>query len=132
MMMNAVKKASLIEGQVYRIYSIMVDRNFKVLSESENKPLKSHPVQAKWAKMINRERKIYLHSEMRTMINNNEKGSEKYLFVARVGVNGEIRMARPCEICSAAIFHDTNLDTIVYTDNNGQFVEEPIQNFKPN
>lgn len=111
---KAIDVALEAEGWA-RIGSILV-RGRRVVSSGTNM-MKTHPVQAEYAKKTGNSRRIYLHSELRTLIRAKKPGDTMY--VARVSKNGDsLRMAKPCELCQYAL-EDQNVETVFYTTTNG-------------
>jgi cytidine deaminase len=80
---------------------------------------KSHPLQYKYAKKVGREEAIYLHAELLCIIR--AKGRGDTLIVARVGKNGEVKLAKPCSICMEAIRHETDIRVIHYTISDNEY-----------
>lgn len=80
---------------------------------------KTHPQQAKWAKRVGKPKKIHLHAEMRALILNDTDFDT--LLVARIDKNGDVRLAKPCSICHAAIEDYDEDVTVLYTTNEGNW-----------
>ena len=88
----------------------------RVLSATTNLPSKSHPLQAEYAKKSGNPRRIYLHAELRSLIQARKAGDTMY--VARVNKKGYMRMARPCKTCQLAL-EDRGIKEVFYTTSNG-------------
>ena len=85
--------------------AILLKRN-RLIASAVNMENKSHPVQKKFACLMedeNYHHKIYLHAEINCLIRAREDADT--IVVARVGghQHNELRNAKPCLICSAAI-----------------------------
>lgn len=111
---------SLLGEQRYCIGSVITDRQGKILSSGQNSYVKTHPTQAMWAHLVEGCEKIYLHAEMEAMIKNNNNARANTIYVARVRArDGKIALSRPCKTCSVAILKATNIETVVYTKDDG-------------
>lgn len=106
-----------------KIGSVLLRKN-RVISTSPNLDCKSHPFQARLAKQVGLDPKIYLHSEIATLIRAKEDGDT--MIVARVGgtSHNELRIAKPCPICSAAL-ELANIKRIIYSTNEGFLYKFP-------
>lgn len=104
MLSQAIHKATKLDyrpGQK-RLWAIAVDKKGKVIAESSNSYIKTHPLQAKFAKLVGLEDKCYLHAEIATIIK--AKGQQvSKLYVARVDSKGNPCLAAPCPVCNAAL-----------------------------
>jgi tRNA(Arg) A34 adenosine deaminase TadA len=86
-----------------QVTAIIYDKRGKVLSFGQNNYIKSHPVQAKHAKLVGRENNIYLHAEIAAIIKCQDLTKAHKIFVARYNSMGNPTLAKPCEICMSAI-----------------------------
>lgn len=116
--------------QSFKVYSVLLDSRMKPLVSKMNLPTKTHPFQAKWAKTVGLEKKVSLHAEVRALIYNTYVGEESAILVMRLDRRGRLNMARPCEVCSAALYHDSNVENVIYSDEYQRFILEPINNFR--
>ena len=66
---------------------------------------KTHPLQAQFAAIAGRPEAIWLHAEMSALLklNSNDDNSLCKLYVSRRIKNGDLALAKPCEICTEAI-----------------------------
>lgn len=110
-----LKKAGEItyEKGKERIYSCIVDKRGKIIAESANSYVQSHPTQAHYAKKVGRPNAIYLHSEMATLLKARGKGVK--LYVARVNRRGDSLLAAPCEICNLALKQSKHIKEVCYS-----------------
>ena len=99
----------------YNITAIIYDKKGNVLSIGYNNYTKTHPLQAKYAKEVGLEKKIYLHAEMDAIIKAGSKLEKAYMIrIFRYNNKGEPRCACPCPICREAIKH-TPIKVIEHT-----------------
>lgn len=110
-----------IEKDRQRLYAVLTDKKGNILAEASNDYDKSHPFQAKYAKMLGMEEKIYKHAEIATLIKIVTVYKKKHLiekahtlYVARVGKTQQVMNACPCPICQKAL-NDFNIENIVHT-----------------
>ena len=85
-----------------RVGAILLNKG-KIVSTGVNQETKSHPLQAKFAKMVGLDEKIYLHAEMSALVKS--RSDCDTIVVARLGGHSgeELRNSRPCAICSLAL-----------------------------
>lgn len=109
-----------------KIGAILLKKN-KIISTATNSYVKTHPVQ-KWAaertaRIYGKDyvKKQFLHSEIRCLIKAKGEPADT-IVVCRVGGHGgkELRLARPCEICSAFLM-ENDVYNIYYSTNEGFF-----------
>lgn len=81
--------------------AIAFDEKDNILAICYNSYLKSHPLQAKYAKKVNMPCKIYLHAELAALIK--AKAQVYRLVVVRVNRDGDLRPSKPCPVCKLAI-----------------------------
>lgn len=118
-MIDAAKElAKYSEANNYKLGCIITDKRGNILSSGINKPSKSHPLQAKWAKKAGEPKRIYLHAELDALIKC-KHNSPHTLYVARVRKNGGNANSTPCNICMTAII-DAGIKEIVYFDAHGK------------
>jgi len=83
----------------------------RIMSLGRNK-IKTHPIQAYWAKRLGKDHKIYLHAETDALIkcmnkhggpDSNGRLESVYdtdILVARFNKDGDTASSRPCDICA--------------------------------
>lgn len=112
-----------------KIGSILLKKN-KIVSSAVNDYRRTHPVQyfaaqnaAKIWNEPNLTKKVFLHSEIRSLIKSKEDADT--IVVCRVGGHGgkELRMSRPCIICSNFILSCSNVVHIHYSTPHGFMYE---------
>ena len=87
----------------------------KIVSSATNLG-RTHPIQAEYAWRAGYPNKLWLHAEIRALIQANEEADTA--FVARVNRRGETRNAKPCSVCMSALL-DTEIKHLYFTDENG-------------
>lgn len=85
------------------ITAIIFDKKGRVLSVGKNSYVKTHPKQAKHAKRVGLEEKIYLHAEMHAIIKCKDIDRAHKILVTRIDKRGNTAMAKPCPVCESAI-----------------------------
>ena len=108
----AIEIAQNIPHNKHRIACVVTDRRNKILAVGKNSYTKTHPRQAYYAKKSENKNRIYLHAEIDALCRC--EGKPYAIYVARVNKQGEVRLAKPCDICSQAI-EDMGIRRIIYT-----------------
>lgn len=91
--------------------AIALDKSGGLLAIETN-TYKSHPVQAMYAWRANRNRRSYLHAEIRALIK--ARSQVETLIVIRVNRQGQLKLSKPCPVCQCAI-QDAGVNTIYYS-----------------
>lgn len=99
---------------VYELKAEIFDKRGRKISEGKNWYEKSHPVQAKYARMVGREDAIYLHAEIHAITKCRNLEDAHKIVISRYDKNGHPRLAKPCPICQAAI-DDVGIEVIEHT-----------------
>ena len=99
---------------IYNLKAEIFDKRGKKISEGRNWYHKSHPVQAKYAKMVGRDEAIYLHAEIHAILKCKNLEDAHRIVVSRYDSQGNPRLAKPCPICKAAI-EDVGIEVIEHT-----------------
>jgi tRNA(Arg) A34 adenosine deaminase TadA len=102
-----------------KVGAILVNKN-KVIVSATNLETKSHPIQARFAKRVGLDPKIYLHAEIAALVKCREECDT--IIVARVNPQGKIRNSKPCPICSLAL-QEAGVKNIHYSTNEGFLYE---------
>lgn len=95
-------------------YAVVTDAKGRVIGESENLYEKSHPTQAKYAKLAGNPDKQFCHAEIRSLIRAMKKGKPHTIYVTRIGKRGNVMYSAPCEVCSMMI-KEVGVKIVVYT-----------------
>jgi len=85
----------------YVLKSTIYDKKGRVLSVGHNNYEKTHPYQAKLAKIAGNPKQIVLHSEIDALIKC--RGEPYKIKIERYAADGSPKMAAPCPICQLAI-----------------------------
>jgi deoxycytidylate deaminase len=86
-----------------KLIAICYDKRGRVLSVGENSYVKTHPLQARIAKEVGQEKKIYLHAEVAAIVKLPDGVIPYRMTVVRVSNQGELLNAKPCDICEKLI-----------------------------
>lgn len=89
--------------QTQNITAIIYDKRGKVLSVGKNSYVKTHPKQAKHAKMVGLPEKEFLHAEVDAIIRCRDISKAHKILVTRINKSGNYANAKPCPICKSAI-----------------------------
>lgn len=117
-----VRYASTVAGK-HRLAAMVVDHRGKPVAFGVNSYHKTHPFQAKLASFV-APQKIYLHAEIHAIIqalrrNTNLGG----IMVIRIDRRGQLKKAKPCDICMVAI-RLSGIPTLIYSDDGGLVMSE--------
>lgn len=105
-----------------KVGAVLLKKN-RVVSTGVNIETKTHPLQAHWAKIAGRPEKKYLHAEMNALIRSRQE-FDKIVVVRLGGLNySELRMAKPCPVCSAYIM-ECGIEHVYYSVSNNKFTYE--------
>lgn len=110
--LKKAREAPYISGQ-YRLFACVLDKKNRIVAESHNSYVCTHPKQFKIAKRLGKPLKTYLHAEMAAIIKSKNKGCK--LVVARVTSDGQAANAKPCCICEEAIRLHGGIKSIEYS-----------------
>lgn len=92
-----------MSGQRHILTAIITDKRGRVLSVGKNDYHKSHTLQAKHAKKVGLEKKIFLHSEISAIVKCRDLTKAHKISVFRYGASGKPLNAKPCPVCMSAI-----------------------------
>jgi len=87
----------------YNLTATIFDKRGRVLSRGENSYWKTHPMQIHLAKKVGREDAIFLHAEIAALVRLKDWSKAHKIRVERYGNDGQPLLAKPCEICNAAL-----------------------------
>ena len=97
-----------------KIKATIYDKKGRILSESYNSYHKTHPLQALYAKKVNKPDKIYLHAEISAIIKAQKFGEPYKIKIERYHKDGTPALAKPCPVCELAI-KESGISVIEYT-----------------
>lgn len=89
------------------------DKRGRLISRATNSYTKTHPLQARYAKIAGEPKKQYLHAELHALLRAGDAVVHT-LVVERYTADGAPACAKPCKICSLAI-KDWGVKKIIYT-----------------
>ena len=98
----------------FSVTAIIYDKRGNVLSIGKNSYLKTHPLQAMYARRAGEPSKIYLHAEIHAITRCAELDKAHRIAIFRYREDGSPAMARPCKICAQAI-EKTNIKIVEHT-----------------
>lgn len=97
------------------ITAVIYDRRGRVMSIGQNSYIKTHPMQAKYAKKVGEFHKIFLHAEIAAITRCQQNLKNAYrMVVTRYDKNGNPALAKPCAVCQSAI-RSTNIKYVEHT-----------------
>ena len=83
--------------------AIIYDRKGRVLSIGKNSYVKTHTLQAKYAKMVGLPDKQFLHAEIHAISKCRDLSKAYRILVTRYGKAGQPLLAKPCPVCESAL-----------------------------
>jgi deoxycytidylate deaminase len=87
----------------HELTAIIFDSKDNVLSIGKNSYVKTHPLQAEYARRLDDPTKIYLHAEISAIIKCKDLRRAHRIFISRLHRDGTPALAKPCHICQLAI-----------------------------
>ena len=87
----------------HHVKAIIFDKRNKPLSIGYNSYTKTHPLQAKCARAVGQETKIYLHAEMAALVKLSNPNRAHKIVVFRFNKMGQPAPAKPCLCCQYAL-----------------------------
>ena len=102
-----------------KVGAVLLSKN-KVVCSATNLDSKSHPTQAKFAKMAGLKEKIYLHAEMAALVKCRTEVDT--IVVTRINPQGKLRLSKPCPICSLAL-NEAGIKKVYYSTPKGFLYE---------
>lgn len=85
------------------ITAFIYDKRGKVLSVGKNSYIKTHPLQAKHAKKVGEDHRVFLHAEIAAIARCRDLDRAHKILVVRYGKDGQPMLAKPCKVCESAI-----------------------------
>lgn len=116
------KGIALTSDVKHKLGAVCLSKSGRLLSLASNTK-RTHPVQARFAKANGLPQKKSLHAEMCALLRS--KSQVHTLIVVRVNRRGELRLAKPCCICTEAI-GEHDVSHVLYSTFNG--MEEMLFN----
>jgi hypothetical protein len=85
------------------ITALIYDKRGRVISVGKNSYVKTHPLQAKFARQHGESYKQFLHAEIHAITRCKDLSKAHRIFVVRYNKAGQPMLAKPCPICASAI-----------------------------
>lgn len=85
----------------YNITALAYDKKGRLVSVGKNSYTKTHPLQARYAKLADKPHSVYLHAEIAALIRAREQVHK--LVVTRFDSKGRAVNAKPCAACQLAL-----------------------------
>lgn len=128
-MFNQVKRvAAQCTDYRQRLGALCLNERGKVIATGYNKR-KTHPLQARHAKLQDKEEKIYLHAEIAALVKCREQPHT--MIICRLPRRGGIGLARPCPICQEAM-HEAGVQVVKYSTDDGTYRECKVVDLRSN
>lgn len=86
-----------------QVTAVIYDKRGRVLSVGQNSYIKTHPLQAKYARQVGLPKKLFLHAEIHAIVRCRDITRADSIFISRWDSSGRPMLAEPCEICASAI-----------------------------
>lgn len=99
---------------VHNITAFAYDRKGRLLSVGRNSYVKTHPLQARAAKEVGEDYKIFLHAEVAALVKIKDWTRVNKLVVTRYSKSGEPLLAKPCRVCQRVI-KIAGIETVEHT-----------------
>lgn len=106
----------------YKHAAAVLDERDNIISTGIN-IRKTHTLQARHAKKVKQDDKVYLHAEISALVKCRSKPYS--VVVVRVRNDSSLAMAKPCPVCTSAMI-EAGIRRIIYSNSNGELVEELI------
>lgn len=89
--------------QSQNITALIYDKRGRIISVGKNSYVKTHPLQAKFAKEVGLGFKVFLHAEIDALVRLKDWSKAHRIVVTRIGKSGEELCAKPCPVCQRAL-----------------------------
>jgi deoxycytidylate deaminase len=99
---------------VQNVTAFAYDRKGRLLSMGRNSYVKTHPLQAKAAREVGEDYKIFLHAEVAALVKIKDWSRVHRLVVTRYNKDGRPVLAKPCRVCQRVI-HLAGVEQVDHT-----------------
>ncbi len=99
----------------HSLTAIIYDKRGNILSIGKNSYVRTHPLQAKFAKKAGLEKKVFIHAEIDAIVKCKDLSKAYRIVVMRFHKNGLPASAKPCPICENAISELTGIKVVEHT-----------------
>lgn len=89
--------------QKQNITAFVYDKRGRLLSVGRNSYTKTHPLQARHAKAVGLEHKIFLHAEVDALVKIEDWSKAHRIVIMRHTRDGAPALAKPCAVCQRII-----------------------------
>lgn len=96
------------------ITALIYDKKGRVLAIGKNSYVKTHPLQAHYAKQVGEHHKIFLHAEIDAIVKCRDIELAHKILITRFDVRNTPKLAKPCKVCEEALRH-TKIKHVEYT-----------------
>lgn len=90
-------------SQQQNITALVYDKKGKLISMGKNSYVKTHPLQARAAKEVGEDYKIYLHAEVDALRRLKDWSRAHKMVITRTKRDGTHGNAHPCKVCQRVI-----------------------------
>lgn len=87
----------------YSITALIYDKRGQVLSVGKNSYVKTHPLQAQYARRAGEPHKVFLHAEVDAIVKCRDLTRAHKIVIFRFKEDGSPAVAKPCCVCAEAI-----------------------------
>ncbi len=87
----------------HNITAMIYDRKGRIVSMGKNSYIKTHPLQAKYARRVGLEEKVFLHAEVDALVRLKDWSKAHRIVITRYNKHGQPMLAKPCQVCQHAI-----------------------------
>ena len=108
----------------YKHSCLITRSDGRIVKAAKNSLVKTHPIQAQFARAVGLSDRIFLHAEIACLINCPSYGY--HMFVARVNRDGDPLISKPCSICEEAI-KQSDIKYIHFIDKHGIWKMEWVE-----
>lgn len=98
--------------QKFRHYCVVVDKRGRIVGESANSYVVTHPTMHRASRKVGLE-KDYLHAEVGALIKS--KGKGRTLVVVRIDSKGNLIESSPCPVCSEVIRVSPHIKEVIHS-----------------
>jgi len=96
------------------VTAFVYDKKGNLLSVGRNSFVKTHPLQARAAKAVGQEKRVFLHAEVHALVQLRDWSTAHTIRVVRLGANARELLAKPCPVCMHVI-KQTGIKRIEHT-----------------
>lgn len=83
--------------------AVITDKRGRILSIGQNSYIKTHPLQAHYARKTGNEHKVFLHAEIAAIVKCKDLSKAHKISIFRYNSKGKPMNAKPCSICQMGI-----------------------------